>query len=94
MGVSGFNSLFNTAEDTTSEVSSIPLSSSISFTNDHFHYPIKEETLKLPSLMDYLSMYIDYFDPIVSAHEAIKESEGSFFSQHLSTKGEDAISPT
>ncbi|XP_047163951.1 protein NODULATION SIGNALING PATHWAY 2-like [Vigna umbellata] len=96
----GLNTLLSTLEDSTSEISSIPFSSSsLFFSNDHVHtqYPINEETLQLPSLMEF-----DDFDSImdteiasIQGHGYIWESEGSFFPpQNLSSEVENAWSPT
>jgi len=94
------NILLSSLEDSTSEICSIPFSSSpLFFSNDHIHirYPINEETVQLPSLME-----LDDFDSILDAdivsfqgHGYLRESEGSFFpSQNLSSEVESAWSPT
>ncbi|KAK7339932.1 hypothetical protein VNO77_20619 [Canavalia gladiata] len=92
----GLSTLLSTIEDTASEVCSIPFSSSPLFPNDHVQYPINEETLQLPSLME-----LDDFDSILNAQiigfqdlEYQIESEGSFPSQNLSSEVEYAWSPT
>ncbi|XP_027351331.1 nodulation-signaling pathway 2 protein-like [Abrus precatorius] len=91
------STLLSTQEDTASEVCSIPFPSSPIFPNDHVQYPIDEETLQLPSLME-----LDDFDSILSTqingiqgHEYLGESEGSFPLQNLSSEvPHDAWSPT
>ncbi|CAJ1807589.1 unnamed protein product [Sphenostylis stenocarpa] len=94
------HSLLSTLEDSTTEICSIPFSSSpFLFSNDHIHthYPINEETIQLPSLME-----LDDFDSIldsqivsIQGHGYLAESEGSFFpSQNLSSEVENAWSPT
>ncbi|QCD99814.1 scarecrow-like protein 18 [Vigna unguiculata] len=96
----GLNTLLSTLEDSTSEISSIPFSSSsLFFSNDHVHtqYPIIEETGQLPSLME-----LDDFDSIldteivsIEGHGYLRESEGSFFpTQTFSSEVENAWSPT
>lgn len=72
VSVSGFNFLFNTPEDTSSEASSNP---SIIFTNDYFfHYPIENDTLQLPTLMDVYDLSMD-FDDLVPILKDRQESE-------------------
>lgn len=95
VGDCGLNTLLSTIEDSVSEVCSIQFpSSSILFPNDHVQFPINEETLQLPSLME-----LDDFDSILSSQimstHGHGESEGSFFpSQNLSSEVENAWSPT
>ncbi|KAK7373974.1 hypothetical protein VNO80_07397 [Phaseolus coccineus] len=96
----GLNTLLSSLEDSTSEICSLPFSSSpLFFSNDHIHiqYPINEETVQLPSLME-----LDDFDSILDTeivsfqgHGYLRESEGSFSpSQNLSSEVENAWSPT
>ncbi|TKY65783.1 Nodulation-signaling pathway 2 protein [Spatholobus suberectus] len=93
VGDCGLSTLLSTLEDTASEVCSIPFPSSPIFPNDHVQYPINEETLQLPSLME-----LDDFDSILSAQiistQGHGESEGNFPSQNLSSEVENAWSPT
>nr|KYP37369.1 Nodulation-signaling pathway 2 protein [Cajanus cajan] len=89
----GLNTLLSSLEDTTSEICSITFPSSHIFPNDHVQFPINEETLYLPTLME-----LDDFDSILSAQivSSQGESEGSFFpSQNLSSSEveNDAWSP-
>ena len=94
------NTLLSSLEDSTSKICTTPFSSSpLFFSNDHIHiqYPINEETVQLPSLME-----LDDFDSSLDAdivsfqgHGYLRESEGSFFpSQNLSSEVENAWSPT
>ncbi|KAK7349774.1 hypothetical protein VNO77_07426 [Canavalia gladiata] len=94
VGASGFNSLFYTLEDTSSSSSSFPLPS-IMLINDHnFHYPIKKDTLQLPTLMEVydLSMEFDDFDLTLRDHHQVLGVQG-YLEESV---GEDAItwSPT
>nr|KYP35022.1 Nodulation-signaling pathway 2 protein [Cajanus cajan] len=89
----GLNTLLSSLEDTTSEICSITFPSSPIFPNDHVQFPINEETIYLPSLME-----LDDFDSILSAQIVSSQSEsvGSFFpSQNLSSSEveNDAWSP-
>ncbi|CAJ1807629.1 unnamed protein product [Sphenostylis stenocarpa] len=96
----GFNTLLTTLEDSTSEICFIPFSSSpFLFSNDHIHiqYPIIEETMQLPSLMelDDFGFILDIQMVSVEGHGCQGESEGNFSpSQNLSGKVENARSPT
>ncbi|KAG4922171.1 hypothetical protein AAZX31_18G186300 [Glycine max] len=96
VGDCGLNTLLSTPEDSTSEICSIPFPSSPIFSIDHIHiqYPINEETMHLPSLME-----LDDFDSILDTQiisiQGHGESEGSFFpSQNFSSEVENAWSPT
>ncbi|XP_061376089.1 protein NODULATION SIGNALING PATHWAY 2-like [Gastrolobium bilobum] len=100
VGDCGFNTLFRTPQDSASEVFSIPFPNTM-LTNDHIQYPIEQETLQLPSLMEDFPMELDDFDSILNAqvvgidgYGCQEESEGSFPSQNLSSEVEDAWSPT
>ena len=73
-----FNTLLSTPENSTLSEISI-------FTNNHIQFPIDEETLELPSLME-----LEFFDSLLSPqicniqeHEYHEESEGSFPSQNF-----------
>ncbi|KAL2330691.1 hypothetical protein Fmac_018272 [Flemingia macrophylla] len=94
VGDCGLITLLSSIEDTTSEICSITFPSSSIFPHDDVQFPINEETLYLPSLME-----LDDFDSILSAQivSAQVESEGSFFPLHNLSScevGHDAWSPT
>jgi len=97
VGDFGLNTLLSSLEDSTSEICSIPFSSSpLFFSNDHVHvqYPINEETVQLPSLME-LDDFDSILDTEIVSFQGLRESEGSFFpSQSLSSEVENAWSPT
>lgn len=73
-----FNTLLSTSENGTLSEISI-------FTNDHIQFPIQQETLELPSLMEFESFHSISCPQIVDVqdHEYREESEASFASQTL-----------
>ncbi|KHN23038.1 nodulation-signaling pathway 2 protein-like isoform X2 [Glycine soja] len=96
VGDCGLSTLLSTPGDSTSEICSIPFPSSPMFSNDHIHiqYPINEETMDLPSLME-LDDFYSILDTQIISIQGHGESEGSFFpSQNLSSEVENAWSPT
>ncbi|XP_054784724.1 protein NODULATION SIGNALING PATHWAY 2-like [Prosopis cineraria] len=83
--------LFTTSEDTCSEITSIVPFPSTIFSNDHVYYPIDQDILQFPSLVDDFFMDLDAFDlPLSSQCQGIH----IFPSHNLCSEKEDAWSPT
>lgn len=80
-----FNTLLSTSENSTLSEISI-------FTNDHIQFPIDEETLELPSLMELDSILSPQIGNIHEQEYYQEESEGSFPSQNFPHNLEGQIS--